>query len=38
MASEKAKAELHDLPRSGHPVTAEMSQHADAIIHKNDTS
>jgi hypothetical protein len=38
MASETAKAELHDLPLSGHPVTAvspEMLQHADAIICKD---
>jgi hypothetical protein len=38
MASETAKAELHDLPHSGHPVTAvspEMLQHADAIIRKD---
>jgi len=38
MASETAKAEPHDLPRSGHPVTAvspEMLQHADSIICKD---
>jgi hypothetical protein len=38
MASETEKAEPHDLPCSGHPVTAvspEMLQHADAIIRKD---
>jgi hypothetical protein len=38
IASETAKAELHDLPCSGLPVTAvrpEMLQHADAMICKD---
>jgi hypothetical protein len=33
--SETGTAELHDLPCSGHPVTAlspETQQHADAIV------
>jgi aminoglycoside phosphotransferase len=37
-ASETGKAELHDLPCSGCPVTAvspEMLQHAGAIICEN---
>jgi hypothetical protein len=38
MASETEKEELHDLPYSGHPVTAvgpEMLQHADTIVCKD---
>jgi hypothetical protein len=37
-ASETGKAEPHDLPHSGRPVTAvhpEMLQHADAIVHED---
>jgi hypothetical protein len=38
MASETGKAELHDLPHSGCPVTAvwlEVLQHDEAIDHED---